>query len=184
LFAFEKIMKRDGEVFGGFQDDFFGVVARVVVDDQDFPRIRDLKLAHRLERLFQLLGAVVGSDNDRKLHDNDSVNFSTSLPQSHQRQLVGLKAYVLFHSKFWTLVLIPDSRPQVIPQLLLGNRLQRARCDSCCGALRHRQVRQTPASPQLFRGGPKGVCFARFQLKPQRGPEWQSPDPFHAAFAQ
>jgi hypothetical protein len=62
-------MERDGKVFGGFENDFFGVVGGVVIDDQHFPRIRDLKLAHRFERFFQLLGAVVGSDNDRKLHD-------------------------------------------------------------------------------------------------------------------
>jgi len=71
-------MERNGKIFGGFENDFFGVIGRVVIDDQHFPRIRDLKLAHRFERLFQLLGAVVGSDNDRKLHDNGSVNFSAA----------------------------------------------------------------------------------------------------------
>jgi hypothetical protein len=75
LFFFEQVMKRDGEVFYRVENDFLGVIARVVIDDQHFPRIRNLKLAHRLKRLRQLLGAIVGSDNNRKLHDDR--NFST-----------------------------------------------------------------------------------------------------------
>ena len=71
MFAFEKVMERDGEVFSGFKNYFFGVIRRVVIDDEHFPRIGDLEFAHRLEGLSQLLGALVGGDNNRKLHDYD-----------------------------------------------------------------------------------------------------------------
>ena len=71
MFAFEEITKWDGEIFDSLENDFFRVVGRVVIDDQDFPRVRNLKLAHGVERLGELLSAVVGGDNDRKLHDSE-----------------------------------------------------------------------------------------------------------------
>src|SRR5205085_7957080 len=81
LLRFLEVMERNRKGFLGFPDHLARVVLRVVINDQDFPRLGHLDGGQRLKRSGQLVRAVIGGDDYRKLHGStrrSSVNASAN----------------------------------------------------------------------------------------------------------